>query len=293
MSSTDLPQLVRTISELREKVAAVRHQGKKIGLVPTMGALHEGHLSLARASKEECDFTIVTIFVNPTQFAPNEDLDAYPRTLDADLKKLGQVGVDLVFTPTNEEMYDPNHASWVTVDSVSKPLEGEDRPTHFRGVATVVLKLFNAAQSDVAYFGQKDYQQTLVIRQMVKDLNVPITIRVCPIVREPDGLAMSSRNAYLSSEARQKATVLYRSLCLAKELIEQGQRDVPTIIEQMSQLIQSAENAQINYISIADAQTLQPVEIIPDKLDHDHGLAIALAVKIGETRLIDNMLLLG
>jgi pantoate--beta-alanine ligase len=284
------PILVSTVAELREKIAELRRQGKTIGLVPTMGALHEGHLSLVQASRAECDATVVTIFVNPTQFAPSEDLDAYPRTLEADLQKLADVGTDLVFAPSAEEVYDPNHASWVTVDSVSKPLEGEQRPDHFRGVATVVTKLFNMAQSDVAYFGQKDYQQTLVIRRMVEDLNIPITIRVCPIVREPDGLAKSSRNVYLSPEARSQAILLYKSLCHARERIEQGERDTSVILDQMRSLIQQSELAQIDYITIADAQTLEVVGTLPPEPSPDSAVVIALAVKIDGTRLIDNML---
>ena len=285
------PILVHTISELRAHVAELRRQGKTLGLVPTMGALHEGHLSLVRASREECDVTIVTIFVNPAQFAPNEDLDAYPRTLEADLQKLAEVGADLVFAPTNEEVYGPRHATWVTVDSVSKPLEGEQRPDHFRGVATVVAKLFNMAQADVAYFGQKDYQQTLVIRRMVEDLNLPIAIRICPIVREPDGLAMSSRNVYLSPNARSEATALYQSLCLARELIERGDRDTSTIIDRMRERIEQSELAQIDYITIADAQTLDVIGTLPTELDRNSAVVIALAVKIDGTRLIDNVLL--
>lgn len=284
-----LPRLVHTVHELREIVAKVRGQGQTIGLVPTMGALHEGHLSLVRAARDECDFTIVTIFVNPTQFGPTEDLDAYPRTLETDLKKLAEVEADLVFAPANAEVYGPDHATWVTVNSVSKPLEGEHRPTHFRGVTTVVLKLFNMTQSDVAYFGQKDYQQTLVIRRMVEDLDVPIRIRVCPIVREPDGLAMSSRNAYLSPKERQEAIVLYRSLCLARELIEQGEREVSVIVDRMRHLMQDAKDSQIDYIAVADAQTLVPVTTIPTDRAEGFEVVIALAVKIGQTRLIDNM----
>ena len=199
--------------------------GRKIGFVPTMGALHEGHLSLVRAAKAECDCTVVSIFVNPSQFGPNEDLAKYPRTLDADLALLAGCGADLVFAPSNDEVYRAGHATWVEVGSVAEPLEGAFRPGHFRGVATVVLKLLNMVQPDAAYFGQKDYQQALVIRRMAADLDVPVAIRVCPTVREPDGLAMSSRNRYLSPAARRRALVLWKSLQLAGKLVEEGQRD--------------------------------------------------------------------
>ena len=249
-----------------------------------MGALHEGHLSLVRASKEVCDFTVVTIFVNPTQFAPSEDLDAYPRTLDADRKLLGECGADLVFAPTEGEIYRPGHQTWVDVETISKPLEGASRPSHFRGVATIVLKLFNIVGADVAFFGQKDYQQALLIRRMAADLNVSTEIRVCPIVREPDGLAMSSRNAYLSPAARQQAAVLSKSLCLAEELVESGQRDTRRIVEKMRELIFGEPSLKIDYITAADPETLQPVsEITGETL-------FALAVKIDGTRLIDNCL---
>ena len=211
------PTVVTTVDSLRRAVAAARADGRSVGLVPTMGALHEGHLSLVRASKAECGMTVVSIFVNPTQFGPNEDLAAYPRTLDADLDKLAACGTDVVFAPASNDVYGEGYATWVEVGSVARPLEGACRPTHFRGVATVVLKLLNMAGPDRAYFGEKDYQQALVVRRMVADLDVPTAIRTCPIVREPDGLAMSSRNAYLAPGARRQAVVLWRSLCRAAE----------------------------------------------------------------------------
>ena len=217
--SSSTPKLVTTVAQLRDELGAVRRAGKKIGLVPTMGALHEGHLSLVRAARAECDYTVVSIYVNPSQFGPGEDFAKYPRTLEDDLALLAGCRTDLVFAPSNEEVYRPGHATWVEVGAVAEPLEGACRPGHFRGVATIVLKLLNMVQPDVAYFGQKDFQQALVIRRMVADLDVPVAIRVCPIVREADGLAMSSRNRYLSPAARQRALVLWKSLQLAGELV--------------------------------------------------------------------------
>ena len=250
-----------------------------------MGALHEGHLSLVRASKAECDCTVVTIFVNPSQFGPGEDLDAYPRALEADMAALADCGADFVLVPSEGEVYGPDHATWVEVGSVAQPLEGAHRPSHFRGVATVVLKLFNMVGAQVAYFGQKDYQQALVIKRMVADLDVPIEIRVCPIVREPDGLAMSSRNAYLSPDARQRALVLWKSLCLAGELVEQGQRSARAIAEKMRAVIAMAGDAKIDYIALVDPDTLEPVTVV------ERPTLVAVAVQIDGTRLIDNCLI--
>jgi pantoate--beta-alanine ligase len=280
-----MPKTITTVAELREYVAALRREGKRIGLVPTMGALHEGHLSLVRASKSECDCTVVSIYVNPTQFGPQEDFSKYPRTLDADLDLLAGCGAEVVFAPRDDEVYPPGCTTCVEVGGVGEPLEGQCRPGHFRGVATVVLKLLNMVQPDAAYFGQKDYQQAVVIRRMAADLNLPVAIRVCPIVREPDGLAMSSRNRYLSPAARQRATVLWRSLQLAVELVEQGERDAHKIAAQMQSVIQTAEDARIDYVAIVDPETLLPVERITGKT------LTALAVKIENTRLIDNCLL--
>jgi pantoate--beta-alanine ligase len=283
--SNSIPKVVTTVAQLRDELAAARRVGKKIGLVPTMGALHEGHLSLVRAAKAECDYTVVSIYVNPTQFGPNEDLAKYPRTLQGDLTLLAGCRTDLVFTPSNEEMYPPGHVTWVEVGAVAEPLEGVCRPGHFRGVATVVLKLFNMVQPDAAYFGQKDFQQALVIRKMVADLDVPVAIRVCPIVREPDGLAMSSRNRYLSAAARQRALVLWKSLQLAGELIQRGERSARAIETQMRALVKTAEDARIDYVALADPETLQPIETIAGRT------LAALAVRIENTRLIDNCLL--
>ncbi len=280
------PLLVHTIDELRHAVAAARQRNERIGLVPTMGALHAGHLSLVQASQAEIDLTVVTIFVNPTQFGPNEDLQRYPRTLDADLDAVGTCpGSTLVFAPASEEVYPATFDTWVQVGAVAEPWEGQFRPGHFRGVATVVLKLFHMVGADAAYFGQKDYQQAQVIRRMVADLNVPITIRVCPTVREADGLAMSSRNRYLTPAARQQALVLYESLCLADNLVQQGQRNASLIAAKMRHRLESAEEAGIDYIALVDPETLLPVDEI-------HGPTLAaLAVRIQSTRLIDNRIL--
>jgi pantoate--beta-alanine ligase len=284
-SPSSQPQVVTTVRQLRETLAPARQSGKRIGVVPTMGALHEGHLSLVRASQAECQTTVVTIFVNPTQFGPKEDFSKYPRTLDKDLAALATCGPALVFAPTVEEMYPAGFSSWVEVGAVSEPLEGACRPGHFRGVATVVMKLFQMVGADVAYFGQKDYQQTLVIRRMVRDLDVPIEIKVCPTVREADGLAMSSRNAYLDPQARRRALVLWKSLDLAQTLVNQGQRDAGAIRAAMEKQILTAEDAQIEYIALADPETLAPVDEIRQR-------AVALlAVRIGGTRLIDNLIL--
>ncbi|NLX96134.1 MAG: pantoate--beta-alanine ligase [Rhodopirellula sp.] len=280
------PAVVSNLAELRQAVASARAAGKRVGLVPTMGALHEGHLSLVRASQSECSLTVVTIFVNPSQFGPGEDYDRYPRTLDADLDALGTCGGGiLVFVPRTEEVYPPGFASWVEVGPVAEPWEGRCRPGHFRGVATIVLKLFNMVGADIAYFGQKDYQQALVIRRMVEDLNVPIEVRVCPTVREPDGLAMSSRNAYLSAEARQQALVLWKSLCLADAMVCEGHRGAAAIRQRLRELIQSNADMRIDYIALADPETLKPVEQVSGRT------LAALAVRLGSTRLIDNRFL--
>ena len=280
-----MTQLITTVAELRAALEPHRRAGRPVGLVPTMGALHEGHLSLVRASKAECAATVVSIYVNPTQFGPHEDLAKYPRTLQADLDKLASCQADLAFAPSNEAVYGPRHATWIEVGAVAEPLEGQFRPGHFRGVATIVLKLFLMSRADVAYFGQKDYQQAAVIRRMAEDLNVPTEIRVCPIVREPDGLAMSSRNVYLSPEARQRATVLWKSLQLAGRLTAEGQRDADAIAARMRELILSTGDAKIDYVALVDPDTLQPVRTIAGRT-----LAV-LKVAIDGTRLIDNCIL--
>ncbi len=285
MTTTSRPKLVDHVAQLRDTLDAVRRQGKRIGLVPTMGSLHEGHLSLIRASKAECDYTVVSIYVNPSQFGPHEDLGNYPRPLEADLEALARCDVELAFVPADEQVYRPGHATWVEVGSVAGPLEGRCRPGHFRGVATVVLKLFNMVGADVAFFGRKDYQQAMVIRRMAEDLDVPTEIRVCPTVREPDGLAMSSRNAYLSPDARRRALVLYKSLQLAGELVAGGHRTAETIVGRMREVVATAGDVRIDYLALVDPQTLEPVDEIAGPT------LAALAVKIENTRLIDNELL--
>jgi pantoate--beta-alanine ligase len=283
--SNQKPKLVTTVAELREAVAAARRDGKRIGFVPTMGALHAGHLSLVRAAKAACDYVVASIYVNPIQFGPSEDFSKYPRTLAADLDLLADCATDIVFAPTNEEMYPQGFATSVEVGAVAEPLEGRCRPGHFRGVATVVLKFFNIVQPDVAFFGQKDYQQAAVLRRMTADLNLPLEVRMCPIVREADGLAMSSRNRYLSPAARQRALVLSKSLQAAAALVAAGERDAAAILARMHKIIETADDARIDYIALVDPDTLAPVVRIASRT-----LAV-LAVKIENTRLIDNSLL--
>ena len=247
-----------------------------------MGALHQGHLSLVRRSVERTDVTIVTVFVNPTQFAPGEDLSVYPRTLDRDLELLAKEGAHVAFVPSNDEMYPPGCSTTVSPPELSGSLEGEFRPAHFGGVLTIVLKLFNIACADIAFFGRKDYQQSLVIRKMVEDLNVPIQIEVCPIVREPDGLAMSSRSVYLSAEERENALSLKRTLDLARTQIEEGQRDGFEVITEMRQSLIDGGVTSIDYAVVADPNTLETLD--PIQLP----CAILIAAHVGETRLIDN-----
>ncbi len=280
---SDQPQLLVEGEAVRQAVVEARQAGKTVGLVPTMGALHEGHLSLLAAARAECDLTVVSIFVNPTQFAPQEDYRSYPRYLERDVAMLGSRGCDLVFAPGDGAMYAANHATFVDVGRSGQVLEGEYRPTHFRGVATIVLKLFQLAPADRAYFGRKDYQQTIVVRQMVADLNVPIEVRVCPTVREPDSLAMSSRNAYLSEDERRRACALSKSLRLAEELATKGERDVDIVRRQMLREIDRAGGIKIQYIAFVADGTLTPVDRI------DGPTTIVLAATIGKTRLIDNI----
>ena len=274
--------IVSTFEELRSARSLL---DGKLGLVPTMGYLHEGHISLVRRARAECDSVAVSIFVNPTQFGPNEDLSKYPRDLERDLHLLEEAGVDLVWTPAPEVMYPAEFQTWVEVAEMTRPLEGAQRPGHFRGVTTVVTKLFNAVQPTKAYFGQKDAQQAAVIRQMTLDLNFPIEIVVCPIVREPDGLALSSRNVYLDADQRQAATVLYRSLSAAKEEYEQGERDAEKLRRKMKEVIMSEPLAQMQYVSCADYDSLQEWEMVTGKT------LLSMAVFFGKTRLIDNFVL--
>ena len=275
-------QTVSTLADLRS--TRLSFSGI-VGLVPTMGFLHEGHLSLIRRAKEECDHVVVSIFVNPTQFGPREDLSNYPRDPDRDLNLIEPLGADLVWMPTAEMMYPDGYQTWVEVEAMTRPLEGAMRPGHFRGVTTVVAKLFNGVQPHKAYFGQKDAQQAAVIRQMTRDLNFPIEIVVCPIVREPDGLAMSSRNVYLDPEQRKAATVLYRSLSAAKEAYESGERGAEKLRQIMKDVIASEPLAQMQYVSCADYDTLEELEKVTGKT------LLSMAVFVGKTRLIDNFVL--
>ena len=277
-------RIVRTISEMRGISAAARHEGKLIGLVPTMGALHAGHIELALKARSECGIVIMSIFVNPIQFGPNEDYKAYPRTLEADAAKAQEAGVDYIFAPSAQEMYPREPLTHVDVDKLTEHLCGASRPGHFRGVATVVAKLFNITRPDRAYFVMKDAQQLRVIRRMNEDLDFGITIVPVPIVREDDGLAMSSRNAYLSAMDRERAVVLSRSLKLAQQLVASGETSSSAIKAAMEKLILSeVPDAKVDYIEVVDDDTVQPVQRVTGPA------LIALAVKIGSTRLIDNV----
>jgi pantoate--beta-alanine ligase len=271
-----------SLSELR---TIRRSLSGTLGLVPTMGALHPGHASLVSRAHVECDYVGVSIFVNPAQFSPGEDLAKYPRTLQKDLDLLESLGVDVVWTPTPDIMYPSGFQTWVTVDEVTKPLEGASRPGHFRGVTTVVTKLFNAFTPDKAYFGQKDAQQVAVLRRMALDLNFPIELVVCPTIREQDGLAISSRNAYLNEAERRAATVLYRALCAAGEKHKSGEQSAEVLRSTLRDVIESEPLAEVHYVSVADPDNLAELQQISS------GALLSLAVRIGNTRLIDNFLL--
>ena len=277
-------QTLTSLSDLRRARAALTGS---LGLVPTMGYLHRGHLSLVEQARAENDHVAVSIFVNPTQFGPNEDLSRYPRDLERDLALLQPLGVDLVWVPPPEAVYPPGFQTWVNVEAVSAPLEGKHRPGHFRGVATVVAKLFNAFTPDRAYFGQKDAQQVVVIRRMVQDLNFPLEIRVCATVREADGLALSSRNVYLNPEERQAATVLYRALRAAQQAYRDGEREADLLRAVLSSTLAGEPLAREEYISVADPETLAEVEHV----DPARGALLSMAVRVGKTRLIDNILI--
>jgi pantoate--beta-alanine ligase len=272
--------VVRTIAELR---ALRRRLSGRVGFVPTMGYLHEGHLALVRQARRENSAVIVSIYVNPSQFSPGENFGGYPRDLDRDLELLRKEGTDIVFAPPDDEMYPPVFSSWVDVEKITERLEGASRPGHFRGVATIVAKLFNIVQPTKAYFGQKDAQQVVVIKRMAADLNMELEIVTVPTVRESDGLAMSSRNTYLSPEERQAASILFKALALAQRLTRGGEQDAEKIRDQMTALIQREPLACLDYVSIADAETLEELDML-------HRPAVAsLAVRIGKTRLIDNI----
>lgn len=275
--------VVQKIQEMKEIVKRLKKEGKSIGFVPTMGYLHEGHLSLVRLSKQQNDITIMSIFVNPIQFGPNEDYDRYPRDFERDKSLAEKEGVDYIFYPSVKEMYPEDFKTVVSVKKITEIMCGKSRSGHFDGVATVVLKLFNIVNPDRAYFGQKDAQQLAVIKQMVKDLNLDVEIIPCPIVREQDGLAMSSRNVYLSEEERKSAAVLYRALNLAKEMIEKGEKDVFVIKRAMEEMILKEKHTKIDYIEFVNSDTFEVVSKVEGKI------LIALAVFVGKARLIDNI----
>lgn len=285
MSRSDEFIVTSHIPEVRQAVATARLSGCTIGCVPTMGALHAGHVSLIEEARKRTDFVVATIFVNPSQFAPHEDLSKYPRPLERDLQMCREAGANLVYVPEVPSLYPPGFQTWVTIEEITKPLEGAIRTTHFRGVTTIVLKLFNIVQPDVACFGAKDFQQQSIIRRMVFDLDLPVEIVVCPTIREPDGLALSSRNVYLSKKERTVALSLSQSLKLAQEKLNAGERDIATITQAMKSHIAAHPEIQIDYVTIAapdslvELQTAQPV------------MVALIAARVGNTRLIDNQTL--
>jgi pantoate--beta-alanine ligase len=274
-----------TIEEIRALCRAERSSGKRLGFIPTMGALHEGHLSLVRAAKVSCDVVAASIFVNPTQFGINEDLTKYPRNFERDRALLEKEGVELLFAPSVEEMYPAGAVTWITVEGLSDKLDGRSRPGHFRGVTTVVGKLFHIVEPNAAFFGQKDAAQVAVIRRMVRDLNFPVEIVACPIVREADGLALSSRNVYLDPQQRRQALVLHRSLMRVKKSWEAGERDAARLVEVGRQEIAGEKSVRLDYFEIVDPWNLDPVE------DATGGALMAVAAFVGATRLIDNIVL--
>ena len=279
-------KIFRTVKEMQEFALRLKQEGRRIGLVPTMGALHEGHLTLMRAAKEATDFVIASVFVNPTQFGPNEDFDAYPRRFEEDCRKLESVSVDAVFHPQAADMYPQGFCTYVNVDGdITHKLCGAQRPIHFRGVATVVTKLFNITQADEAFFGQKDAQQVVVVCRFVQDLNLPVHINMVPIVREESGLARSSRNVYLSPEEKTAALVLSRSLRLAKDAYEKGERNAAVLKALVTKEIAGEPLAAIDYVDLFSFPALEAIETVDEKS------LLALAVRIGKTRLIDNIIL--
>jgi pantoate--beta-alanine ligase len=280
-------EVIRDIDTLRKHIKEARKQDKTIGFVPTMGYLHEGHLSLLRKSSTENDLTILSIFVNPLQFGVGEDYEEYPRDLENDGAQAKEAGCDIIFAPTVKEMYPKGYATFVDVERLTEELCGASRPGHFRGVTTVVAKLFNIVTPDLAYFGQKDAQQALVIQRMARDLNMDLGIIIMPIIREQDGLAMSSRNIYLSPDERKQAVILSKSLFMAEQEIKNGQRDAKTISDFIVNSISTAPLAKIDYVKIVDTEEVKPVQTI------DGQILIALAVRFGKTRLIDNIIVGG
>lgn len=275
-------QVVASGVEARTAVREAQSAGALVGFVPTMGALHEGHLSLIDAARAECDRVVISVFVNPTQFGAGEDFEKYPRPLERDLALAAERGCDWAFVPSSAEMYPPGFESFVDVGRVAGPWEGSARPGHFRGVATVVLKLFQCVPADRAYFGRKDYQQTLVVERLVADFNLPTAIRVCPIVRDAEGLALSSRNAYLTADERQRALALSRSLQLAESLVAAGQRSADVLRREMLAAIAAVGGVEVDYIAIVRDGTVEPAEMI------DSPVTVAIAARVGRTRLIDN-----
>lgn len=277
-------KIIKTIHEIKEEIKKHNLKGKTVGFVPTMGYLHEGHISLVNASKKQNDITVMSIFVNPTQFGPNEDFEKYPRDTERDIKKAEEAGVDIVFLPSASEMYPEGYKTYVSVEGLTEVLCGKSRPGHFKGVTTIVTKLFNIVKPDRAYFGQKDAQQAAVIMKMVRDLDMDIEIVVCPIIREKDGLAMSSRNVYLKPEERKAAVILSKALFEAEDLIKKGCRSRDEVIEYLRKRIKSEELAQIDYVEAVNAETLEDSPLLEGKV------LIAVAVRFGNTRLIDNVI---
>ncbi len=277
-------RIATTIDEVREQIAQWKAAGRTVGLVPTMGYLHEGHQSLMDAARQACDAVVVSVFVNPIQFGPNEDFDNYPRDLERDAELCEAHGVDLVFHPSADEMYPARFNTYVTADALAETLCGASRPGHFRGVCTVVTKLFNIVQPDLAFFGQKDAQQLAIVKGMVRDLNLPVRVVGCPIVREDDGLAKSSRNTYLSAAERQAALVLSRAVAAGQRAVEAGERDAHALKRLMLDILESEPLARVDYLEVVDGLTMQPVERIGS------AALVALAVYIGSTRLIDNFI---
>jgi pantoate--beta-alanine ligase len=277
--------IAKTIESVRRHVKVARDQDKTIGLVPTMGALHIGHISLIQAAARRCDYVVVSIFVNPTQFGPNEDLNEYPRPLSQDCAICQEHGTDLVFAPDPEEMYGTGGLTWVNVETLTEPLCGQFRVTHFRGVTTVCTKLFNIVLPDTTFFGQKDAQQAIVIQRMVADLSIPVKVEVCPTVREPDGLAVSSRNKYLTAAQRKEAPHLYQGLQAAEEMVHQGQCGAQEVEAVIRDFLRPVPELEIQYIGIVDPVTLSPVEVMAEPV------LVAVAVKLGSVRLIDNIVI--
>ena len=277
-------QIAMTIAEIRAYVAQARGAGKTVGFVPTMGALHAGHASLIEAAAGRCGYVVVSIFVNPTQFGPGEDFEKYPRPFEKDVELCERYGAQAIFAPNPAEMYPRENLTWVTVEKLTEPLCGQSRPGHFRGVTTVCTKLFNIVGADVAFFGQKDAQQAIVIRRIAADLNMPLEIVVCPTVREPDGLAMSSRNRYLSPQERSQAPVIYRALQRCAERIGAGEKNAARIVEEMNRVFEQAPVLRVEYVSIVDAESLQECDQVSGKV------LVAIAGRLGSTRLIDNIM---